>query len=144
MKIVASNRRAKFDYDILDTVEAGVMLTGGEVKSCRAGQVDLRGSYVSFFSGKPVLRQAKIQPYRFAAHADAATDRDRPLLLNKREAEKLAALSDQDGITLIPIEVRAGKFIKVLIAVAKGRKTIDKRRKIKEKEVTRRLRRGEM
>lgn len=143
MKVVASNRRAKFDYELIETVEAGVVLTGGEVKSCRMGHIDLRGSYISFRAGVPILRQVNIQPYRFASNVSEAPDRDRVLLLSKHEIEKLAAMSDQQGVTVIPIEVRAGKHIKIVLAAAKGRKTIDKRRKIKEKDITRRLRRGE-
>lgn len=142
MKVVATNRRAKFDYEFIETVEAGMVLTGPEVKSCRMGHADLRGAYVTFRSGKPIVKQMKIQPYAYARNADYAPDRDRPLLLSKHECEKLAAMSDQQGVTVIPVEVRAGKFIKIVLAVAKGRKTIDKRRKIREKEMEKRLRRG--
>lgn len=142
MKIVASNRRARFDYEILETVEAGVMLTGGEAKSCRSGHADLRGAYVTFRNGVPILRKMTIQPYRFAVQTDIAPDRDRPLLLAKKEVERLQSLGEQQGMTIVPTEVRAGRYIKILLAVARGRKTIDKRRKIREKEVSRRLRKS--
>ncbi len=142
-KIVASNRRATFDYDILETIEAGLVLSGQEVKACRAGQVDLSGAYVSFRSGVAVLRQATIQPYKRASGLDDyQPGADRPLLLSKKQVEQLKAMSEQDGITVLPIEVRAGKYIKVALAVARGRKKRDKRRAIRDKEVTRALRRG--
>ena len=144
MKVVAKNRRAKFDYDVLETVEAGIILTGQEVKSCRLGHVDLAGAYVSLWRGSAVLRNAKIQPYRFASNLEEYDPaHDRTLLLKKRERTKLESFSEQQGVTVIPLEVRAGRYIKVLLAVARGRKTFDKRRKIREKEITRRLRRGE-
>lgn len=143
-KVVASNRRARFEYDLLESTEAGVVLTGQEVKSCRMGHVDLKGAYVTFRSGKPILKSVTIQPYKYASNlSDYDPGRDRELLLAKKDIDRLQGASEQQGVTVIPIEVRAGRFIKVLIAAAKGRKTIDKRRKIKEKDIQKRLRRGE-
>lgn len=145
MKTVASNRRARFDYEITDTVLAGIVLTGQEAKSCRAGHVDLGGSYVSFHGGKPVIKHLKIAPYAYAASQLAAYDpgRERALLLSKTEARKLEEASEQKGVTIIPLEVRAGTFVKVLIGLGRGRKTVDKRRTIKERDVQKRLRRGD-
>ena len=141
MKVVAQNRRARFDYEIGETVEAGLILTGQEVKSCRLGQISLAGSYVSFFGGRPLLKQAKISPYKYAGHLpDYDPGHDRELLLSKPQAEKLQSKQEEKGVSLIPLEVRAGKFIKVLIGIAKGRKTIDKRQRIKERETARRIR----
>lgn len=141
MKVVAQNRRARFDYEIGETVEAGLILTGQEVKSCRLGQVSLAGSYVSFFGGKPVLKQAKITLYKYAGHQpDYDPGHDRALLLSKPQAEKLQSKQEEKGVSLIPLEIRAGKFIKILIGIAKGRKTIDKRHRIKERETMRRVR----
>lgn len=142
MKTVAQNRRARFDFEILDTVEAGILLTGAEAKSCRAGHVNLAGAYVSFLGGKPVLRKVKISPYAYALQPGYDPERDRPLLLKKSEAAKLAARSDEKGLAMVPLEVRAGKFIKVLLGVGRGRKKIDKRARIKEREVSRKLREG--
>lgn len=144
MKVVAQNRRARFDYEIADTVEAGILLTGQEVKSCRLGQVNLAGSYVSFLSGKAVLKQVKISPYKYAnVGSDYDPARDRPLLIRKSEIEKLQSAAEQKGATVIPLEVRAGKFVKILLGVARGRKRIDKRQRIREREVERRVRRGQ-
>lgn len=142
MKVVAKNRRARFDFEIVDTVEAGVMLTGPEVKSCRLGHVNLAGSYVSFLAGRPVIKQMSIAAYKQAATLPHEPLRDRELLLKKNEAGKLAAQSAEKGVAIVPLEVRAGKYVKVLIGIGKGRKTIDKRQRIRERDEDRKLRSG--
>ena len=143
MKVVAQNRRARFDFEITDTVEAGIILSGQEVKSCRMGHVNLLGSYVSFFGGVAVLKHAKISPYAFATvGGEYDPGHDRQLLLKKPEAARLASVIAEKGVTLVPLEVRAGKFIKVLIGVGRGRKRADKRARIKEREMGRNLREG--
>ena len=144
MKVVAQNRRARYDYEILDTVEAGIILTGQEVKSCRGGHMNLAGSYVSLLSGKPVLKNAAIAPYMFAGHmADYDPGQDRTLLLNKSQVAKIQAQLDEKGVSLVPLEVRAGKHIKVLLGLAKGRKRLDKRQAIKERDIKKKLRKGQ-
>ncbi len=143
MKTVAQNRRARFDYAITDTVEAGIVLTGPEVKSARLGNVSLAGSYLSFLGGKPVLRNASIAPYSYAAHdQDYQPGRDRVLLLKKAESDRLQAAVAEKGVTVVPLEVKAGKYVKVVLGVGRGRKTIDKRQRIRERETGRRLREG--
>lgn len=143
MKVVANNRRARFDYEILETKEAGIVLSGQEVKSCRLGQVNLAGAYVSFFGGVPRLKHMKISLYQCAGHMpDYDPEHERVLLLRKSEVMKLEAASDEKGMTVVPLEVRAGKFIKVLLGIGRGRKRLDKRQRIKEREVGRRLREG--
>ncbi len=143
MKVVAQNRRARFDYEITDTVEAGLILTGQEVKSCRLGHVNLSGAYVSFLAGKAVLKHAKVSPYPFAGPLpDYNPDRDRALLLGAHEAAKLAGLSAEKGVALIPLEVRAGRYIKVLLGIGRGRKTLDKRQRIRERDMEKKLRAG--
>jgi SsrA-binding protein len=108
------------------------------------GHVDLAGSYVSFLKDQPILKQMKISPYKFASNLDGYDPgHDRPLLLKKNESEKLQAMSEQKGVTIIPLEVQAGKFIKVLIGIGRGKKTIDKRKVIKERDIERRLRKGQ-
>ena len=145
MKVVASNRRARFDYEITETVEAGIMLTGQEVKSCRLGQVNLSGSFVSFFQGAPKIKHLKISPYKYAGKLrDYDAGRDRPLLIKKVELEKLEKASEEKGMTVVPLEVRAGRFIKILLGLCRGRKKIDKRQKIREREIIKRLRQGEI
>lgn len=137
------NRRARFDYEITETVEAGLMLTGQEVKACRDGHVDLNGAYVSFASGKPVIKNLKIMKYKFASGLDGyEPGHDRALLLNKKEIEKLSGASNEKGISIVPLEVRAGRHIKLLVGLGRGRKNIDKRRVIKERDVEKRMKQG--
>lgn len=144
MKIVAQNRRARFDYEISETLEAGIVLTGQEVKSARLGHINLAGSYVSFLQGHPVLKQAKISPYAFASGLENyEPGRDRPLLLKKSELARLEASQAEKGASIVPLEVKAGKFIKVVLGLAKGRKRVDKRQRIKEREMGKRMRRNE-
>jgi SsrA-binding protein len=144
MKIVARNQRARFDYEILETVEAGIILTGQEVKSARGGHMQLSGAYVSFLRGKPVLKKAKIQPYKFASGLEGYDiERDRELLLKKNESERLAGKAQERGMSILPLEVRSARTIKVLLGLGRGRKKEDKRQRIREREVMRQLRRGD-
>lgn len=145
MNTVAKNRRARFDYDILETIEVGVILTGQEVKSCRRGNVNLSGSYVIIpRSGDVLLKNATIAPYVYASQLEGYDQkRDRKLLLKKSESDRLQRALEQKGVTVIPLEVRCGRFVKLLLGVGHGRKRYDKRQKIKEKEVKRKLKRGE-
>ena len=143
MKVVGQNRRARYDYEIIETVEAGMMLTGSEAKSCRRGHINLAGSYVSFLGGKPVLKGAGISKYAFSGPNVVHDEhRDRQLLLKKNEAAKLQRATEEKGMTLVPLEVRAGKFIKITIGLGRGKKKTDKRQAIKERETGRRLREG--
>ena len=143
MKAVAQNRRARFDYEILETVTAGMILSGQEVKSCRSGNISLAGSYVSFLHGKPVLKHAKISPYKFASElSDYDPGRERGLLLKKNELQRLLTMAEEKGMTIVPLEVHADRFIKVVLGVGRGRKRIDKRQRIKERDVDRRLKQG--
>lgn len=144
MKVVAQNRRATYDYEIIDTFDAGIMLLGHEVKSCRAGNVNLAGSYVSLVTGAPVLKGAKIAKYQYASGIDDYDlGRDRPLLLTKKELSKLESQLLERGVSLIPMKVLAGKHIKVVLGLGKGKKRYDKRQKKKEQDVSRKLRAGE-
>ena len=142
MKAVAQNRRARFDYEVVDTFEAGIILTGPEVKACRQGHISLMGSYVLFVGGKPIIRNVKISKYTYSADADHKEMRDRELLLNKNESAKLQRSLEEKGMTVVPLEIRAGKYIKVLLGLGRGRKKFDKRAKIKEREIGRRVREG--
>jgi len=144
MKTVTQNRRARYDYEILDTVEAGIILTGQEVKSCRQGNMNLSGSYVSFHEEVPLLKNASIAPYTFAGDlTDYDPGRDRVLLLKKQECDKLGIKLAEKGVSLIPLEVRAGRHIKVVLGLARGRKRLDKRQRIKEREVERKVKKGQ-
>ena len=143
VKILAKNRRATHDYEITDTVEAGIRLTGQEVKSARQGHMNLKGAYVIFQGSHVLLRNATIAPY---SHASGLEDynpgQERELLLTKKEAEKLQSLADQQGVTVLPLEVRGGRYIKVLLGLGRGLKRYDKRQKKKEKDIVRRVQQG--
>lgn len=144
MKTVASNRRARYDYEILDTLEAGIILSGQEVKSCRAGNVHLAGSYVSLLDHVPVLKNAKIAPYAYASGLENyEPGHDRTLLLKKAELRKLDTALNEKGVSLIPLEMKAGRRITIVLGLGKGKKRHDKRAKIKERDVKKRLKKGE-
>ncbi len=141
MKIVAINRRAKFDYEIVDTLTAGIILTGQEVKSCRLGHINLAGAFISLRSGRPVLKGMSISRYSFAGpdpHYDMK--RERELLLQKREMEQLLSAETSKGLTIIPLQMTADRYIKLTIGIARGRKKFDKRQVIKERDIARRVR----
>jgi SsrA-binding protein len=143
MKVVAQYRRARFDYEILESLEAGIMLTGPEVKSCRAGHISLTGSYVLLRNGRAFARNIAISPYQYAGSSagyDPAHERE--LLLKREECDRLQSGVDQKGLTIIPLEVRAGKYIKVLIGLCRGKKQFDKRASIKKRDTERRIREG--
>lgn len=135
---LASNRRASYDYEIIETFEAGIVLLGTEVKSLRNHGGNLRDSYILVSQqGHVFLKNASIAPYRFGSLFNHEDKRDRLLLLHKREIAKLKTLSQEKGFTLIPLAmyVKNG-FIKIKIASAKGKKSYDKRQALKEKEHT--------
>ena len=135
MKIVAQNRRARFDYEIVETYEAGIQLRGWEAKACRTHLADLSGAYVSFHGGKPMLKKMTIRPYPFASGVNPDdTTRDRLLLLHAKELAELKTASDEKGMAIIPLEVKAGKHVKLVLALGRGRKQFDKRAKIKDRE----------
>jgi len=138
-KIVAQNRRARHDYEILDTVEAGLSLVGSEVKSLREGKCQLRDAYARIEDGEAWLFGAHIPPYLFATGFGAHDpERRRKLLLHHREIVRLGDEVGQEGLSLIPLSVyfRGGKA-KVELALARGRKTYDKRHALAERDARR-------
>jgi SsrA-binding protein len=142
-KLVASNRRARFDYEILDTLEAGIALLGPEVKSLRAGNASLSDAYAVVRGGEVFLMNAHIGPYEQAGRANAAPRRERKLLLHRAEIARLAGRVAEKGFTLVPIELyfRQGRA-KVELAIARGKKRYDKRQTIRERESERELQRA--
>lgn len=139
MKVIAENRRARFDFEILETLEAGIVLTGPEVKSCREGHVNLAGAYVSFREGAAILKNASIAPYSFAARMPHEERRDRKMLLKAPELKKLTTRAEEKGFTVVPLAMHVGRFVKVLLGIGRGRKKTDKRQHIREREVARKL-----
>jgi SsrA-binding protein len=144
-KLVASNRRARFDYEILDTLEAGIELRGPEVKSLRAGKASLNEAYAVLRAGEAFLVNAHINPYEQAGRENADPRRERRLLLHKREILRLQGQVAERGRTLVPLALyfRSGRA-KVELALARGKKRFDKRetiqRREQEREVARALR----
>lgn len=144
MPTLASNRKALHSYTILETYEAGLVLSGHEVKSVRAGQASLNGAYVSIRGGEAYLRNAYIGKYKQAGKLDGHDEsRERKLLLHKQEIIKLTNLLNQKGTTLVPLEIYTsnGK-LKLKFAHATGKKQFDKRESIKKKETKRQLSRA--
>jgi SsrA-binding protein len=134
-KVVASNRRARHDYEIVDRFECGIVLTGSEIKSVRAGQVQLKDAYADIRRGEVWLNNAHIAPYRFARDGGHDPERPRKLLLHRREIDRLSGKVNEAGLTLVPLSVYlTGGHAKVELALAKGRRTVDKRQRIKERE----------
>ena len=134
VKVVARNRKARHDYEILDTFECGIVLQGSEVKSLRDAQIELKDAYADLRDGEVWLERAHIAPYGFAAGGGHDPERSRKLLLHRREIERLIGKINEEGLTLVPLQVyfKNGKA-KVEIALAKGRRTYDKRQKIRER-----------
>ena len=138
-KLIADNRRARFDYDLLERFEAGIVLQGTEVKSLRDGKLNLGDAYcVIERDGDVYLKAAHITEYSHGTHTNHDPQRTRKLLLNKAEVRRLAQRVREKGLTLIPTRVYFKKgWVKVEIALAKGRKQYDKREKIKERDTER-------
>ncbi|MGP8163260.1 MAG: SsrA-binding protein SmpB [Acidimicrobiales bacterium] len=133
---VAQNRRARHEYDILDTFEAGLELKGAEVKSVRAGQVSLQDAYARVEDGEAWLLGVRIAPYEYSSGFGAVeADRARKLLLHRRQIDELQGRVAQQSLTLVPLSVyfRGGRA-KVELALARGRRLYDKRRAIAERE----------
>ena len=130
-KVVATNRKARFNYEILDTFEAGIVLLGSEVKSLRAAQVQLKDSYASIRGGEVWLEKVHIAPYSFASDGGHDPERPRKLLLHRREIDRLFGRIREEGLTLIPLQVyfKDGKA-KIELGLGRGKRTRDKRRDI--------------
>jgi len=140
------NKQAGFDYEILDKYEAGIVLSGAEVKSVKAGQMDLKSSYISLKRlPKPemFLINAHIAPYKQAGkQTNYEPKRSRKLLLTKREINSMAGKLDQNGLTIVPLKVYTVRnLVKIEIGLSKGKKQFEKRERIKKKDVEREIRR---
>lgn len=138
-KVVADNRRARFDYDIGEVFEAGIALTGTEVKSLRNGKATVGESYAAAKAGEMWLYNAYIPEYLEANRFNHETRRPRKLLLHKRQISKLAHAVEREGMTVVPLKIYFNEQgrAKVEVALAKGRKTHDKREAVKERDWSR-------
>lgn len=139
-KLIASNRKAFHDYFVLQKLEAGVSLTGTEVKSLREGRANLKDSYVDIENGEAWLRAAHISPYTHGNLQNHDPERKRKLLLHRREIEKLRVQTAEKGLTIVPLRLYfKGSRVKAEIAVVRGKRQFDKRESEKKREVEREL-----
>ena len=139
-RTIATNRRARHEYHILETVEAGLVLRGTEVKSLRAGGVSFKDSYATIRSGEGWLLGCHINPYSHGTDANHDPERDRKLLLHKREIARLSGKISERGLTLVPLRLyfKEGRA-KVELGLARGKKLHDKRATLREREVRREM-----
>ncbi len=143
MKLLAVNKYAKFDYELLEKFEAGLVLTGPEVKSAKAGSVQLKGAFLDVRGGQLWLKSAHITPYAPAASAQTDYDptHDRRVLVHKRELKRLIGKRKVEGLTLVPVCLYVKhNLVKLEFAVGKGKKKFEKREAIKKRDVDRQIR----
>ena len=142
-KLIADNRRARFDYQLMDRFEAGIVLQGTEVKALRDGRASLAQAYAEVRDGEAWLVGAEIQPYGHGNVANHEPLRDRKLLLHRRELESLQGKVRERGLTLVPTRLywKDGRA-KVELAVARGKQTVDKRRDIARRDAQRQIERA--
>ena len=139
-KLIAKNPTAKHNYTIVDTLESGIVLTGTEIKSIRAGKVNLKDSYAGIRNGEVFIYSMHISPYEQGNIFNKDPLRDRKLLLNRREINKLVGLIKQKGYTLVPMNLYfSGHFIKLELGIGKGKKLYDKREDIAKKDAELRI-----
>jgi len=142
-KNIATNRRARFNYEITDTYEAGIALLGSEVKSLRAGQADLKDSYASVRGGEMWLVGMRISPYEYARDGGHEPERERKLLLHRREIDKIGSLLAEKGLSLLPMRLyfKEGK-VKVELGLGRGKAQRDKRETLKRRQADREMERA--
>ena len=141
---IATNRKAYRDYEVLESLEAGIELKGSEVKSLRQKKINLDDSFARFEANEVFLYNAHISHYTEASYLNVDPDRPRKLLLHKNQIQRIIGKLSQKGLTLIPLKVyfNTRGFVKVELALCKGKKLYDKRQSIKERETDREVRRA--
>ncbi|MBL90991.1 MAG: SsrA-binding protein [Myxococcales bacterium] len=140
---IADNRRARHDYEIIETFEAGIVLVGTEVKSLRDKQVNFADSYALLKDGEVFILGLNITKFKYGTHANHEPDRTRKLLLHDKEIRKLFRATKEKGYTLVPLKMYFKKgWAKVLLGVAKGRTKVDKRHELKKKDANREMARA--
>lgn len=143
MTALADNKRARFDYEVLETFQAGLQLLGTEVKSVRAGHMSLRGAFVTIHDDAPYLTNATIPPWQVKnAPADYDPTRPRKLLLRKEEIKRFLGGRKAQGLTMIPLRVyNKGRTLKLEIGIARGKKLYKKKEATKERDIQREVKR---
>lgn len=141
IKIIANNKKARHDYFIEDTYEAGIVLTGTEIKSIRQGKVSIKESFAKVEKGEVIIYGMNISPYEFGNRYNVDPLRPRKLLLNKREIQKLIGYTTLEGLTLVPLKIYINDRgrAKLELAVARGKKDYDKRNSIAKRDADRRM-----
>ena len=140
MKIINKNKKAYYDYEVLDEYKAGIMLTGPEIKSIRGGNVNLQGAYISINNAEASIRGMNISRYRYDSDKDYDPFRIRKLLLKESELHKITNHLNTQGVTVVALAIGLeGKYAKMQIGVVRGKKKHDKRQSIKERDSKRRL-----
>jgi SsrA-binding protein len=143
LKIINKNKKAYFDYEVLDEYKAGIILTGPEIKSIRSGNVNLRGAYVSVSSKEASIRGMNISRYKYDSNPDYDPFRVRKLLLKESELHKITNHLNTQGVTIVPLAIGLdGKYAKLQIGIARGKKKHDKRHAIKDRETKRQVERA--
>ena len=141
VKIITKNKRAYFDYFILEEIECGIVLKGTEIKSIRLGKVSINESYCQIKNGRMVIYDMHISPYDFGNIFNHQEKRDKELLLHKKEIRKLSQKVKLEGLTIIPLSVYLkGGLCKVAIALCKGKKNYDKREDLKKNDINKEIR----
>lgn len=142
--IVADNRKARHDYEIIETYEAGIVLTGSEIKSLRGGRMNLRGSYARVVNSEVLLYDTHIPPYeQSGTYFNHVPTRPRKLLLHRREISRLLGQVREKGLTLVPLKVYfKGRMAKVELGVARGKKLYDKREDVAKRDAQRDIERA--
>ena len=139
-KLILKNRKAYHDFQILENIEAGLVLHGTEVKAIREGKINIKEAYCNFQDGELYLLQAHISPYSHAGYENHDPIRPKKLLLHKKELKKLKRKRDEQHLTLIPVAMYwVGNHIKVEVGLAKGKKLYDKRQDIAKKDIQRNM-----
>lgn len=143
LKVVATNRKARHDYEIVDTFEAGLVLRGSEVKSLREGKATIKDSFAHVKDGEVFLVGLYIGPYGFSRDGGHAPERTRKLLLHRREIDRIAGKLAERGLTLIPLQIyfKNGRA-KLELGLGRGKRSVDKRHSLKEKEQKREIERA--
>lgn len=140
--LLIEHRKARQLYEVVETLEAGMILNGGEVKSLRFKHGSLTGSHVTIVGGKPLLLNAQISPYKFADTREYEPTRTRPLLLKKKEIDQLSQWLSTKGHTAIPLSIELkGRWIKLKIGLARGKKSFERKQEVKERDQKRELQR---
>jgi SsrA-binding protein len=139
MKIIAVNKKVYFDYEVLDTIEAGIVLSGDEVKSIRAKHISLADAFATIYQGEMTLINCHIAPYSHAYTKADQSRRTRKLLLHKKEINRLIGDISRKGLTIVPLKIYFNErgFIKIEIGVAKHKKAHDKKKTLKERDIKR-------